>query len=116
MDEVVNSLNSCERRTEDEQSFRESLNKTIPGTAIKEKQFDLMWSFLMMGNQQSNIPALKELCESLRHMMLQKTAGQRKDHPKDVPFESLSTILCGIVIETMALYLSGDLDKIKEVE
>ena len=83
---------------------------SIPGTAIDGRQLDLMWSFLMMGEQESNIPALKELCESLRKMMMQKTAGQRGG--KDIPFENLSTILCGIIIETMALYLSGDLEKL----
>ena len=86
--------------------------ENISGTAINKGQFDLMWQFLMMGQQKSNVPALKELCESLRQMMMQKTGGQRKDKPKDVPFEDLSTILCGIVIESMTLYLSGDLDKI----
>lgn len=27
--------------------------------------FDMMWSFLMMGGQEANIPALKEHCEIL---------------------------------------------------
>lgn len=74
------------------------------------KQFDMMWQFLQFGGQKSNIPVLKENCEILRKMMMQKTAGQRDN--KDVSFDDLETIINFIVIETMCLYLSGDLDKI----
>ena len=77
-------------------------------------QLDLMWQFLMMGQQRSNIPALKDLCDQLRQLMIQKTAGQRKDDPKShVNINDLGTIVNGIVIETMCLYLSGDLDKLE---
>lgn len=77
-------------------------------------QFDLMWNFLRMGYQKANIPALKELCEQLRQAMIQKTAGQR-DGPKFyTQFEDIGTIINSIVIETMALYLSGELDKLEE--
>lgn len=77
-------------------------------------QLDLMWQFLMMGQQRSNIPALKDLCDQLRQLMIQKTAGQRKNDPKShVNINDLGTIVNGIVIETMCLYLSGDLDKLE---
>jgi hypothetical protein len=77
---------------------------------LDAKQFDLMWNFLMMGNQKANIPALKENCEALRQAMIQKTAGQRNDPDFYTKFEELGTIINCIVIEAMALYLSGDLD------
>lgn len=41
-------------------------------------------------------------------------AGQRKDKKTDIPFSEFENITNGIVIEAMALYLSGDLKKIKE--
>lgn len=79
---------------------------------VKRDSFDAMWAFLQMGRQKSNIPALKEHCEMLRYMMMQKTAGQRKNKPNDIPFYELDTVCNVIVIEAMALYLSGDLDKL----
>ena len=55
--------------------------------------------------------ALRELCEWLRQAMIQKTAGQRKDdHKEVVDFNDLPTVINAIVIETMALYLSGGLN------
>lgn len=45
----------------------------------QEEQFDVMWSFLQKGGMKSNIPCLKEHCMMLRQMLMQKTAGQRKD-------------------------------------
>lgn len=80
---------------------------------LRPDGFDMMWSFLMMGGQEANIPALKEHCELLRRAMMQKTAGQRKDKPKDVDFDDVPTLCNFIVIEAMALYLSGDLDKLE---
>lgn len=44
---------------------------------------DTMWSFMQMGGMKANYPALKEACMELRQMLMQKTAGQRKDSPKD---------------------------------
>lgn len=80
-------------------------------------QLDLMWSFLMMGGQESNIEALEENLDLLRQVMIQKTAGQRKDDPKYyVGFDDIGTICNIIVCEAMALYLSGDLEKLKEIK
>ena len=79
----------------------------------QEEQFDVMWSFLQKGGMKSNIPCLKEHCMMLRQMLMQKTAGQRKDKKNDLPLEQLDTIKNIIVIEAMALVLSGDLDKIE---
>lgn len=80
-----------------------------------DKQLDLMWSFLQFGKQRSNVPALKDLCEQLIKAMMQKSAGQ-KPYAKvdDVSFDDIPTIVNSIVIETLCLYLSGDLDKIEE--
>lgn len=81
---------------------------------LDQGQLDLMWSFLQMGHQRANIPALKDLCDQLRQVMIQKTAGQRKGDPTNyVPFEDVGTICNCIVIETMCLYLSGDLDRLE---
>ncbi len=82
--------------------------------ALDRGQLDLMWSFLQMGHQKANIPALKDLCDQLRQAMIQKTAGQRNDDPKQyVPFANIGTIVNSIVIETMCLYLSGELDRLE---
>ena len=80
---------------------------------VKRDALDAMWSFLQMGGQQADIPTMREYCERLQTMMLQKTAGQRKDKPKDVSFDELDGICNGIVIEAMVLYLSGLLDRLE---
>lgn len=78
---------------------------------LDKGQLDLMWNFLMMGKQKANKPLLRELCDQLRQLMIQKTAGQRKDdHEEVIDFDELETIINCIVIETMALYLSGGLN------
>jgi hypothetical protein len=47
-------------------------------------------------------------------MATQKTAGQRNDNKKDVPFEDLHMVLWGIVIEACTLVQSGILDGLKD--
>lgn len=79
-------------------------------------QLDLMWNFLQMGRQKANIPVLKDLCDQLRQAMIQKTAGQRNgDHGRCVLFGDVGTIVNSIVIETMCLYLSGELDRLEKL-
>ena len=56
---------------------------------------------------------LEELVKDLVHMTTQKTAGQRKDHKKDVPFENLERIRMGILAEATMLVLQGGLDIIR---
>lgn len=80
---------------------------------VKHDSFDMMWSFLQMGSQQPNIEVLKENCELLRRMMMQKTVGQRANRPNDVSIAELDNICNIIVIETMCLYLSGTLGEIE---
>ena len=53
---------------------------------------DTMWSFMQMGGLKANYPALKEACMELRQMLMQKTAGQRKDSPKDLSWENLERV------------------------
>lgn len=77
---------------------------------VKHEALYAMWSFLQMGGQKANIPALKENCELLQRAMMQKTAGQRSNKRTDVDFGELDAIINGIVIEAMALWLSGALD------
>lgn len=81
-------------------------------------QLELMWNFLKFkGCQKSNIPQLKESLDSLRQMMIQKTAGQQPyAHTEDVAFKDLGTIVNCIVIEAMQLYLSGDLDLLERLK
>ena len=79
-------------------------------------QLDLMWQFLQMGHQKPNVSALKENCDLLRQLMIQKNAGQRRGNPHYVEFCDLGTIVNCIVIESMCLYLSGVLDKIEEAQ
>ena len=77
-------------------------------------QLDAMWNMIRMGYQKSNIPALKEYCDNLRKLMIQKTAGQRKDNPPNyISFGDIGTIVNCIVIEAMCLYLRGDLEKLE---
>lgn len=67
-------------------------------------------------HQHANIPLLKEAVYDLCHMLTQKTAGQRKDRPKDITVEALPRIKMTIVVEAAALVLSGALDRLEEVE
>ena len=77
---------------------------------FENDMLDTMWAFMQMGGLKSNYPVLKEACMELRQMMLQKTSGQRKDRPKDIPFDNLERVKVTIIVEAMALVLSGDLE------
>lgn len=74
-----------------------------------------MWAMLQQGGQKSNIPALKELVGEWVQIVIQKTAGQRKDRSKDLSWENLERIKMGILCEAVALVLSGDLDKLEKL-
>ena len=46
---------------------------------VKHDSLDAMWAFLQMGGQpKPDIAVMKEHCEMLRHILMQKTAGQRR--------------------------------------
>ena len=82
---------------------------------LDEGQLEMMWNFLQMGYQKADVATLKELCDRLRQAMIQKTGGQRQDDPAEyIPLDDIGTIVNSIVIETMALYLSGALDRLEE--
>lgn len=67
-------------------------------------------------NQKPNIPLLKESVDELCHVLTQKTAGQRKNKPKDVPFDNLPRIKMTILVEATALVLSGALDGLERAD
>ena len=60
------------------------------------------------GGLKANYPMLKEACMELRQMLMQKTAGQRKDKPKDLSLDNLERVKVTIICEAMALVLSGE--------
>lgn len=83
--------------------------KYNPADQIK----DTMWHMLKTYGQKENIPALKEYCYDLVQMMTQKTAGQaRQDNKKDLSWDELDMTINAIVIEAVALVLSGRLDEL----
>jgi len=87
--------------------------KENPANALK----DTMWTFLMDKGQKANIPALKEYVYDLIKMTTQKTAGQkRRKANKDIDWDTLDMTMMSIVIEATCLVLSGELDKITEME
>ena len=58
--------------------------------------------------------ALKEHCEMLQRMLMQETAGQEAYRKStDVDFGDLDAVTNAIVIEAMALWLSGELDRLE---
>ena len=76
---------------------------------IDDDGFDMMWRFLMMGGQKANYPALKDACMQLQTMLTQMTGGQKKYRKaRDVPFTEFEAVVKAIVIEAMALVLSGE--------
>lgn len=81
------------------------------GQRVENDMFDTMWAFLEMGSQKANYPALKQACMELRKMMMQKTAGHRKDRKKDISFDNLARVKNEIIIEAMALVLSGEFEE-----
>jgi hypothetical protein len=82
---------------------------------LDEWQLDMMWNFLRMGYQKSNISALKESLDAIRQMMIQKTAGQDGYSTDEaISFDDLQTHINCVVIEAMCLYLSGTLDRMED--
>ena len=73
----------------------------------------LMWASLKSGGQDANIAVLKELVGEWIQMATQKTAGQRGG--KDLSWDNLERVKMGILCEAVALVLSGELDKLEEI-
>lgn len=107
----------------DKQALAEAASETnkivaLADEKVKKDSFDTMWAFMMMGAQKSNVSFLIECCERLKRCMMQKTAGQ-PEYAKagDERFEtSLDQLMNFIIIETMCLWLSGDLMKLEEMK
>lgn len=84
-------------------------------------QLDLMWNFLQFtgdGARKEDVDELKGLLDQLRTAMIQKSGGQPGRDPKTkgaVDYNDIPTITNSIIIVTMQLYLSGGLDKLREV-
>lgn len=83
-----------------------------PANSIK----DSMWDFLKDGHQVADIKALKDSVYNLIQMTTQKTAGQRANQPNHISFEVLELLKWQIICEAVALVLSGELDKLEEME
>ena len=77
---------------------------------IEEEWMENLAMYHAFKHQRANIPLLKEAVYDLCHMLTQKTAGQRKDRPKDITVEALPRIKMTIIVEAAALVLSGALD------
>ncbi|MDO4281330.1 MAG: hypothetical protein Q4C56_06835 [Peptococcaceae bacterium] len=77
----------------------------------KIDSLNLMWGFLEMGAQRANYPRLHAACLDLRQLMTQKTAGQRPyAKAREVNFDDLEMIKNTIIIEALALVLSGEME------
>lgn len=105
----------------DKQALAEAKSETdkivsLADEKVKRDSLNTMWAFMEMGAQKPNVPFLIECCERLKRCMTQKTAGQ-PEYAKagDERFEtSLDQLMNFIIIETMCLWLSGGLEKLKE--
>lgn len=72
-----------------------------------------MWAMLQDGGQHFEPDILEDLVSQWIQMATQKTAGQRKDKPKDLSWDNLERVKMGILGEAVALVLSGKLEIIK---
>ena len=105
----------------DKQALAEAKSETdkivsLADEKVKRDSLNTMWAFMEMGAQKPNVPFLIECCERLKRCMTQKTAGQ-PEYAKagDERFETnLDQLMNFIIIETMCLWLSGGLEKLKE--
>lgn len=78
-----------------------------------KRGFDTMFAFLQMGKQQAKIPTLKKAIKDLITMMTQKSSGRSKE---DISIEeNFDMTVITVVLESMALYLSGSLDKLENI-
>ena len=71
-----------------------------------------MWDFLKPGNMKSNAPALISLCETLDGMMARNNAGQPMYEAGQKM--TIADTMNAIIVEVMCLWVSGDLEKLKE--
>ena len=77
-----------------------------------KNDFDTMFAFLQLEHQKANIPVLKKAIQDLIKMMKQKSSGTVK---RDISWEeNFDMTIITIVCESIALYLSGELERIGE--
>lgn len=83
-------------------------------------QLDLMWSMLQLGGikaSNDDVDALIEHVDIVRQAMIQKTAGQRSDGPKEyVDFNDLGTYINLIICEVLVLRITGRLERMYDKE
>lgn len=76
-----------------------------------KRGFDTMFAFLQMSHQKANIPVLKKSIQDLITMMTQKSSGRSR---RDISWEeNFDMTIITIVCESIALYLSGSLNKLE---
>ena len=72
-----------------------------------------LWAAAQNG-QPFNPDALERAVQNLLQMATQKTAGQRKDKPRDLSWDNLERVRLEILVEATLLVLQGGLDIIRE--
>jgi hypothetical protein len=90
----------------------------IDKATVKHDALVDMWTFMQIGGQVSDrrdVEHLIEECAWMVKALTQKTAGQRSSKPNDVDWAEMEMHENLIILEVMALYLSGSLDKLKEI-
>jgi len=83
-------------------------------------QLDLMWSMMQLGGikaSNTDVDKLIEHSDMVRQALIQKTAGQRSNDPREyVSFDDLGTYINLIVCEVLALRISGRLERMYDKE
>lgn len=82
-------------------------------------QLEMMWNFLKLNPRnvciKSDVRDLKNSLETIRQALIQKSAGQRKDQPKEyVDFRDLGTYINNAIVAALWLYVNGGLDVLEE--
>ena len=72
-----------------------------------------LWAAAQNG-QPFDPDALERAVQNLLQMATQKTAGQRKDKPRDLSWDNLERVRLEILVEATLLVLQGGLDIIRE--
>ncbi len=80
-----------------------------------KRGFDTIFTFLEHGNQKANISEYKRAIKDLITMMRQKNSGQIKKNKESINWnENFDMTIITIVCESVALYLSGELNKLEK--
>lgn len=72
-----------------------------------------LWAAAQNG-QPFDPDALERAVQDLLKMATQKTAGQRKDKPRDLSWDNLERVRLEILVEATLLVLQGGLDIIRK--